>query len=201
MFLRSGVFIGLLSTALALTGCGVRQNLGGAGQPDTVGVTGRVHGGQQPVSGAMVQLYAVGTTGDGSAAIPLLTSVVTTDTNGGFGLTGLYSCAGATQVYLTATGGNPGLSGVNPNLAMMTALGPCSGLTSGTFIAVNELTTVAAVSALAPYMTAVNAVGSGPAMRGRWRMRLRWRGIGEHGNGIISGNECAEWHDRAVDAD
>jgi hypothetical protein len=50
---------------------------------------------------------------------------------------------------------------VNPELAMMTALGPCSALTASTFIMVNELTTVAAIGALSPYMTSSTAIGSG----------------------------------------
>jgi hypothetical protein len=44
---------------------------------------------------------------------------------------------------------------------MMTALGPCSALTPSTFIQINEVTTVAAVAALAPFMTGYAAVGSG----------------------------------------
>jgi hypothetical protein len=42
----------------------------------------------------------------------------------------------------------------------MAALGPCSSLTSSTFISINELTTVAAVAALAPFMTSASAIGS-----------------------------------------
>jgi hypothetical protein len=107
--------------------------------------SGSVHGGQQPVVGATIQLYTVGTTADGSAATPLLTSTVTSDSTGSFTITGLYSCTGATQVYIVATGGNPGLSTTNPNIALMAALGSCSALTPSTFININELTTVADV--------------------------------------------------------
>ena len=85
-----------------------------------------MHGGQQPVVGATIQLYTVGTTADGSSATPLLTSTVTSDSTGSFTITGLYSCTNATQVYIVATGGNPGLSTANPNIALMAALGPCS---------------------------------------------------------------------------
>ncbi len=145
----------------SFTGCSVEPNPL-APTAALSGISGRVHGGQQPVSGATIQLYAVGLTGDGSAALSLLSNqAVLSDANGAaFTITGLYSCSGSTQVYLTATGGNPGLGAVNPNIALMVALGPCSSLTSSTFISVNELTTVAAVEALAPYMTAANAIGS-----------------------------------------
>ena len=122
---------------------------------------GSVHGGQQPVSGATIQLYAVGTTADQSAATPLLTQPVLSDIDGNFTITGLYSCTGATQVYITATGGIPGGSLPNPNLAMMTALGACSSLTPATQISIDENTTVAATSALASYMSSYTAVGSG----------------------------------------
>ena len=123
-------------------------------------ISGQVHGGQQPVAGATIQLYAVGTSSDGSASTPLLTQTVTTDSSGGFNITSLYSCNSATLVYLTAVGGNPGIGTVNPNLAEMVALGPCSALTSSTFISVSEVTTVAAVNALAPFMSSISSVGS-----------------------------------------
>jgi len=160
--MRLGRGIGMVMVGaglVGLVGCGVSVPRDGAAV-GVEGITGRVHGGQQPITGATIQLYTVGTTGDGSASTPLLTSTVTTDANGNFAITGLYSCTSATQVYLVATGGNPG-AGVNANVAQMTALGPCSNLTSGTFIFVNELTTVAGVAALAPYMTSFSAVGSG----------------------------------------
>lgn len=125
-----------------------------------------VHGGQQPVSGSTLQLYAVGTTGDGSVATPLLTQTVTSDANGNFTITGAYTCPSAsTLVYVTATDGNPGLGPGTNNaaLALMAALGPCGNLGPSTFISMNELTTVAAVWALAPFMSSYSSIGSGTA--------------------------------------
>lgn len=139
-----------------------RAGSGGAAQ---VQISGAVHGGQQPISGATMQLYAVGTTGIASASAPLISSTVTTNAAGQFSLTGTYYCASATQVYLVATGGNSG-SGVNTAISEMAALGPCSALTSTTFINMNELTTIAGVYALAPFMSDfahVGATGSNPA--------------------------------------
>ncbi len=127
---------------------------------------GSVHGGQQPVSGATIQLYAVGSNGDGSAATPLITQPVTSDANGNFSISGSYSCpAAASLVYIVASGGNPGLAPGTNNTAlnMMTALGRCDSLTSLSFIVINELTTVAAVSALSPFMTSPANVGSSSA--------------------------------------
>jgi hypothetical protein len=159
MRFRSCVPAFLCLTLSLLTGCSL-QSPTATPIPASVGFSGHVHGGQQPVSGATLQLYTVGTAADGSASTPLLTETVTSDARGNFNITGLYSCTSATLVYMTATGGNPGLASANPNLAMMTALGPCSSLTPSTFISINELTTVAAVYALAPYMTSASAVGS-----------------------------------------
>jgi trimeric autotransporter adhesin len=143
--------------------------LGGCAQNQPAKVTeplvrhSSVHGGQQPVSGSTLQLYAVGTTGDGSPATPLLTQTVTSDANGNFTITGAYTCPSAsTLVYVTATGGNPGLSSGTNNaaLALMAALGPCGSLGPSTFISMNELTTVAAVWALAPFMSSYSSIGS-----------------------------------------
>jgi len=126
---------------------------------------------QQPISGATIQLYQVGTTGDGSSATALGTSTMTGPT-GGFTLTGDYTCPESNPlVYLLATGGNPGLaSGTNNTaIALIAALGSCSSLTPTTAINLNEVTTVAAVAALAPYMTspscttAPTCIGSGAA--------------------------------------
>lgn len=146
-----------------MTGCSTYQNTSLVTIP--ANRQGVVHGGQQPVSGATIQLYAVGTTADGSAATPLLTPSVVTDANGGFSITGLYHCPSvSTLVYLVASGGNPGLavSTNNTALALMTALGTCGNLSASTFIQVNEVTSVAAVYALAPYMTSLSSIGSAP---------------------------------------
>jgi hypothetical protein len=129
------------------------------------GKQGLVHGGQQPVTNATIQLYAVGTTGDGSAATPLLSPPVVTDGNGGFNLHGAYTCPSPSSlVYIVASGGNPGLfAGTNnSSLFLMAALGPCGNLTSSTFIFIDELTTVAAVYSLAPFMASPSAIGSAP---------------------------------------
>jgi hypothetical protein len=150
----------LLSFAalLLFSGCGISPTATPA--VSNLHARGTVFGGQQPVAGATIQLYTVGTTGDGSASQPLLTATVTTDASGAFTISGDYTCNSATQVYLTATGGNPGLSAPNPNLLMMTALGPCSALSANTFIAVNELTTVAAAYALSPFAASATSIGS-----------------------------------------
>jgi len=148
---------------LAVAGCGDQQFR----TPSSLsmpGFSGDVHGGQQPIAGSTIQLYATGNTGDGSASTPLIAIPTTTNAKGQFNV-GAYTCPSAsTNVYLTATGGNPGFqsAGTNPQIAAMVALGPCGNLTASTYMSVSELSTVAAVYALAPFMQSYTAIGSGP---------------------------------------
>ena len=99
-------------------------------------------------------------------AAPLLRLPVFSDANGGFSITGDYTCpTSSTLVYLAATGGNPGLAaGIqNVQLAELAALGQCGTLSASTFTNVNELTTVAAVYGTVPYLTSVSTAGAAPA--------------------------------------
>jgi hypothetical protein len=143
--------------------------------PHPVQLTGRVHGGQQPVSGAQVYLFAASTAGYGTASTSLLNTsasgvstdsngngYVATDNNGNFNITGDYTCPAGGLVYALATGGNPGISSstFNFSLSLMAALGPCSGLSSTTFISINEVTTVASVWALAPFIADIYDIGT-----------------------------------------
>lgn len=143
---------------VVLTGCGVGPGVQ-AGPVAGTALSGKLYGGQQPVSGATLQLYAAGAS-YGGAATALLSPAVTSGPDGSFNITGRYTCpTGATDVFLTATGGNAGYNN-NPNLAMMAALGPCGNLSSSTFILMNEVTTVGSVWALAPFMTGATQIGA-----------------------------------------
>lgn len=129
---------------------------------------GTVYGGRQAIVGANVYLYAANTTGYGNASIPLLVSPVTTDANGGFSITGDYTCPStASQVYLFAQGGNPG-SGTNTAAGLLAALGTCpaSGtLSSSMVINVDEVSTIATAFAIAGYATdATHVSSSGTAL-------------------------------------
>ena len=155
---------GFGALALLLAGCATKGGLdftNPAPTPGSPALTGKVYGGQQPISGATIQLYAVATTSKG-AATALISSDVTTAANGTFSITGDYSCTGNPLVYIVATGGNSG-GGANSAISLMTALGACNNLTSSTFITINELTTVASVYALAPFMSGYKNVGAASA--------------------------------------
>jgi hypothetical protein len=186
MRLRRTISIALIAAFACTAACNTPSATSKSFLP-TAGhaLQGNVHGGQQPVSGATLQLYAAGTAGDGTAATPLISVRVSTSDGtgnasnananpgnafnslpaGAFTLDGEYTCpTPSTLVYLVATGGNPGLSAgvTNAALALMVALGPCSALNSATYVTVNEVTTVATVAALYPYMSNYYSVASGP---------------------------------------
>ncbi len=174
--------LALVLPAAALTGCGIGTI--DTTQHVTVALQGKVFGGQQPVSGAKIQLYTVGTTGNGSAASSLIPSgsyylggapgcttaggntcysSVYTDSNGNFTISNDYTCPSyGAQVYLASIGGNPGLgSGTNnAALVMMGALGSCGLLSNSTSVTINEVTTVGAAWALAPFATGYANIGS-----------------------------------------
>ena len=171
----------LAAAAALLTGCGViPSQLAPPTATHAQPLQGRVQGGQQPVAGAHIYLFAANTTGYASPSLSLLDptqpntatdalgTYLLTDPNGAFHLAG-YTCTPGQQVYLLATGGNPGLgSGAsNPALAMMTVLGACpDGQTNFTgaisFLYVNEVTTIASVYALSGFMVDPTHVGSSP---------------------------------------
>ncbi|HEY1731470.1 MAG TPA: NHL repeat-containing protein [Terriglobales bacterium] len=167
-----------------LTGCGAGTSAAPASVVVHGGtIAGKAMGGQQPVANASVQLWAAGSSGYGAASTALITGLAATTSNGSgvvgttgnasnanntlaagsFTITGDFTCptlTPATPVYMTITGGNPVGTATNANLGLMAALGPCNGLTSGTFINVNEITTVGSVWALSGFMTAYDHVGT-----------------------------------------
>lgn len=132
----------------------------------TTSLRGNVQGGQQPIANATIQLYAAGQTGVASAATPLLPATLTTGSDGGFSLSGRYSCpSAASPVYLVARGGNPGLfTGANTSIALMAALGTCAELEQLNSVTLNEVTTVGAVFSLAAFMTSPTQVGTDPTL-------------------------------------
>jgi sugar lactone lactonase YvrE len=140
--------------ALALAGCAMGNFTSGtAPVAATAGIAGRVHGGQQPISGALVQLMEPGTSGYGSAPSLIVAAVAVTDANGAFTLPRPYTCpSNSGLVYLLATGGNAG-AGVNSAIAEAAIVGNCNSLSASTFVNISEVTTIAAAYALAPFAT------------------------------------------------
>ena len=140
-------------------------------------------GGQQPIVGAHVYLFAANTTGNAgpgiaasssNASASLLNGTITgnsdsvgayvlTDSNGAFSITGDYICTANTQVYLYALGGNPG-AGTNSAAGLLAALGNCpvtgTFLLSTPYIVANEVSTIAAAYAFAGFATDATHISS-----------------------------------------
>ena len=179
----------LTAATLLIAGCG--DGFRAASTPATSAgavIKGRVYGGQQPISGANVYLYAANTTTNAGISTNLLNTSVTTDGSGNFSITGTWSCTAGTQVYIVALGGNPGF-GTNANAANMAGLGDCSNLNSSSYIVINEVTTVASVFALSPFMSAIDHVGSSQAnVAGLKRAFLSIRKLANISNGFVPGS-------------
>lgn len=168
---------GLLSGVLLLVaGCssGFHSPLGvTANSTSLSGLHGAVHGGQQPVVGSHIYLLAAGTGAYGGSSVSLLDDnnafsnplpsnvgydgsnyYIVSDSTGSFTLTGGYTCTPGQQVYIYASGGDPG-AGANAAIGLMAVLGQCPA--AGTFAAavpfvvVNEVSTVAAAYAMAGF--------------------------------------------------
>lgn len=159
------------SATLMTVGCGSGFETTATGTSPVFGnnatMTGKLHGGNQAVSNATVQLYAIGLSGVGSQSILLATT--TTNGTGGFGFskqasgtysntTNQYTCpAGADYpLYIKTTGGNTtgnGNASVNNSAAVFLApVGVCSAVNSSTYVNISEVTTAATVVALEQYI-------------------------------------------------
>ena len=131
-------------------------------------IGGTVHGGNQPVQFATVQLFGVGQNGNGSPATLLATA--STDNSGTFGFNktttagsypntnNTYTCpSGADQLlYIKSTGGNTqgdgNLNTRNSAAVFLAPVGYCSQVSNSTFINISEVTTAAMVVSAAPYI-------------------------------------------------
>ena len=173
-------FVTTLAT-LVTTGCGLAGSISPVAPSKlpvaaaTSKIGGQAYGGNSPIVGATVQLYAAGQSATGAtgasgttagtpgtygAGYSALTSPVQTDSNGAFNITQAYTCPATTpdsEVYIVATAGNPGMASGTNNLAAVTiaALGSCTALqSSSTFVQMNEVTTTATIWALQQFMSA-----------------------------------------------
>jgi streptogramin lyase len=111
-----------------------------------------VKAGTLPVVGASVQVYAAGTTGNGSAPTALLSTALTTNASGEFSVPATFTCPLSNSVlYVLSKGGQVGSGATNAGLYLVTVLGPCGSLKSGASFTINEATTVAAAYAMGQF--------------------------------------------------
>jgi hypothetical protein len=154
-------------SATLITGCGANfvSNIASTNPALHPPIYGNLHGGQQPVVGASIQLYAAGAPavgggyGEGSVPLILTSPLPITDQNGNFTITGDYVAPLTPSFfYIVANGGKPGVGQpINPNITMMTTIGGCNptvGLSPSTSVEINEVTTAATALALQQYLAA-----------------------------------------------
>lgn len=176
------LFVSLASTVVLASGC---SNLvSTAPSSSIVGsaakLGGRVHGGNQPVAGATVNLYFAGQGGLPSAATLVATTKSADDGFGSFSFTKLadggtnsgtantFSCptgSGSPYVYVVARGGNTlnthDATVSNSASVFIAPLGLCTGLSASTFVSMSEAVTAATVAAIHQYMNvATGDIGS-----------------------------------------
>jgi streptogramin lyase len=151
--------------AISLTGCS--SAVGGSHTGTTgyegQGFSGKALVGQQPLIGASVELYGMGSSGDGSNGVALLPNALTTDSTGAFSVTAGYDCpSSGSQLYLVARGGRPGSAAAadNDSIALLAVLGACNEAASTSPVTINEATTAAAVYALAQFLSAGGNLGA-----------------------------------------
>jgi hypothetical protein len=143
-------------------------------------LSGKIHGGNQPVSGATVTLWFAGqsnaatlaatTTSDGSGSFSF-----TKASAGGDGTTSTYSCPTTTDplVYVMSKGGNTqnnGDSSQNNTAAAFVAIyGDCNEIGASNFVFMSEVTTVATMAAAVqffdPVLETFTADGTGQQKR------------------------------------
>jgi hypothetical protein len=142
----------------ALSGCTLVPSVNDLpAAPVTIG--GTIFGGQQPIAGATVQVWAVGSAGYGSPSTMLATT--TSDVGGNFSFAaGAYTCPQAnTPIYLTATGGDPGVGANNSAIALAAPVGTCSNAANA-FVNINEVTTIATAYAYGHFFPALDGTAA-----------------------------------------
>lgn len=164
-------------TCAMLSGCGgtVARQIGTPENPTPptpppatgfagVGFSGIVHAGLAALAGASVQVYAAGTSGNGSGAVALFASSLVTDAAGAFTVPAAYTCpAAASQLYLMARGGTiagAAASGGNAAVALMAVVGQCNQVASASSFVVNEVTTASAAWSLSQFLSPGGSIGA-----------------------------------------
>jgi len=166
------LLLSLASTAFLGSGCSNLVNTASSGAlvATTGKIGGRVHGGNQPVSGATVNLYFAGQDGLGVSSRLVATTTTADDGAGSFsfvraadggtnaGTTNTFSCPvgpGSPLVYVVARGGNTlNTHDATRNAAsvFIAPYGLCGSLSATSFVSMSEAVTAATVAAIHQYM-------------------------------------------------
>ena len=159
----------LASSVIFSAGCANMSTTAPVANPfsTSAALSGKIHGGNQPVVGATVNLWYAGQSG---AAI--LAATTTTDSNGSFSFvkdptngntdTGNeYSCPSGSSdplTYVVGKGGNSqnnGGSQSNTAAAFIAVYGDCKELTASNFVYMSEVTTAATMAAMRQFFNPI----------------------------------------------
>ena len=163
----------LASSVIFSAGCANMSTTAPASNPLATAATlsGKIHGGNQPVVGATVSLWYAGQNGS-PTFVPTLAATTTSDSTGSFSFirdltpgdttTGnTYSCPKSPNplVYVVAKGGNTQNNGnpsqTNSAAAFVALYGTCTDLSSSNFVYLSEVTTTATMAALQQFFNPV----------------------------------------------
>ena len=164
----------LASAAIATTGCSnslTSTASGGDLASAAAKIGGNIHGGNQPVSGATVNLYFASDSTFAAGATLAATTVSSSDGFGSFsfnkitgsptyGSSANFSCTTNPYVYVVAKGGTTSTTvGATPNTdaEFIAPLGRCNDISASTNVFMSEAVTVATMAAIHAYMNPTNA--------------------------------------------
>ena len=158
----------LASAAVVTTGCSNMTSATASSDAKAAAkVSGKIHGGNQPVSGATVDLYFAGQTGIAHGAIYAATTLSSTDGTGSFSFnlvqsapndhtSNAFSCPVSNPyVFVVAKGGttvNTPTATANGDAEFIAPMGRCADITASTNIYMSEVVTVATMAAIHQYM-------------------------------------------------
>lgn len=163
----------LAAGTLALAGCSTSMtpSTGSSIVSSNAMVTGKVHGGNQPVSGATVTLYRAGQNGFATGGTAIAHTTSSSDGFGAFTFSknaasasnnsdNTFSClVNGTDtnayLYLVARGGttvNSAGAAANPKAVFIAPLGACDSVSASTSIYMSEVVTVATIAAIHQFM-------------------------------------------------
>jgi hypothetical protein len=136
----------VLAVALGTIGCGGDKSSTMKPPPTPIALSGHLLGGQNPISGSAVTLFAMGSAYK-AGAVSLASA--TSKADGRFDFGPFVCTSPTTNTYVVGIGGNS--VGSNSAIGLMALLGKCGNLNPSTMIVVNELTTVAGEYALVQF--------------------------------------------------
>ncbi len=158
------------SSAIITVGCSNMISTAPSSTPlsSPASLSGNIHGGNQPVSGATITLWYAGQSGPATLAATTTTNssgfFSFTEAAGGLtesGTTSTFSCPSSDPlVYVIGKGGNTQNNGVatqsNSAAAFIAIYGVCSSLNASSFVAMTEVTTVATMAAVSQFFNPVD---------------------------------------------